>query len=167
VKVYERGRPADGDRLVCSEPVFAPGAGATENSMVAVGRSVVVENNYGYEGPRSTMFGKTTEPGITRVGIEDGRCTTAWTSPEVAPTSVPKASLASGLLYVYTKPERSDGIDAWYLTAIDVDTGETAYKRLTGTGPQWNNHYAALYLGPGTATAYVATVAGLVRVTDS
>ena len=32
-------------------------------------------------------------------------------------------------------------------------------------GIQYNNHYAAIYLGPDGA-AYVATLAGLVRVTD-
>ena len=39
------------------------------------------------------------------------------------------------------------------------------WSRLTGTGIQWNNHYAAIYLGPD-GTAYVATLAGLVRVAD-
>lgn len=34
-----------------------------------------------------------------------------------------------------------------------------------GTGVQWNNHYAAIYLGPD-GTAYIATLAGLVRLRD-
>ncbi|WP_263251828.1 PQQ-binding-like beta-propeller repeat protein [Saccharopolyspora rosea] len=149
---------------VCRAEVLAPGAGATENSLVAVGNSVLVENNYGYRGPQSTMFGRTTEPGIERVDADT--CSVAWHSDESAPTSVPKASLADGLLYVYGKPADDEGIDAWYFTAIDVRTGRTVYKRLTGTGPQWNNHYAAIYLGPDGA-AYLAGMAGMMRIADA
>ncbi|MGH3330487.1 MAG: hypothetical protein ACRDPJ_04190 [Nocardioidaceae bacterium] len=151
-------------RRVCAEPVFRKGASATENSLVAVGRSVLVENNHGYAGPASTSGGKSTAPGIARVDIRRSECSTAWTSKETAPTSVPKASLANGLLYVYTKPAGVPS-DPWYLTAIDVDTGRTVWRRLTGTGVQWNNHYAAIYIGPR-RTAYIATLAGLLRVKD-
>ena len=83
----------------------------------------------------------------------------------IAPTSVPKVSLGNGLVYAYTKPVRKDGIDAWYFTAIDVRTGKVAWSRLTGTGIQWNNHYASIYLGPDGA-AYIATLVGLVRIAD-
>ncbi|HEX5862263.1 MAG TPA: hypothetical protein VFY58_10495 [Nocardioides sp.] len=149
----------------CRVPVLARGASTTENSLVAAGRSFIIENNYGYEGPQSTMFGRSTTPGVARVLLEDDGCRVAWTSSETAPTSVPKASHGNGLLYVYTKPPREDGVDAWYLTAIDIRSGKTAWSRLTGTGTQWNNHYAAIYLGPD-GTAYVATLAGLVRIAD-
>jgi hypothetical protein len=163
VVVYRRGADVRGDRQVCRVPVFEAGESATENSLVAVGRSLIVENNYGYTGPQSTLFGRTTAPGIARVVIGEHGCRVAWTSDEVAPTSVPKASLGNGLLYVYGKP--SSPYDPWYFTAIDIRTGRTAWRRLTGTGPLWNNHYASIYLGPD-GTAYVATVAGLVRISD-
>ena len=149
----------------CRVPVLARGASTTENSLVAAGRSLIIENNYGYEGPQSTMLGRSTRPGVARVLLRRHGCRVAWTSSETAPTSVPKASHGNGLLYVYTKPPRQDGIDAWYLTAIDIRSGKTVWSRLTGTGTQWNNHYAAIYLGPD-GTAYVATLAGLVRVAD-
>jgi hypothetical protein len=149
----------------CRVPVLARGASTTENSLVAAGRSFIIENNYGYEGPHSTIFGRSTTPGVARMLLRRDGCRVAWTSSETAPTSVPKASHGNGLLYVYTKPPREDGIDAWYLTAIDIRSGKTVWSRLTGTGTQWNNHYAAIYLGPD-GTAYVATLAGLVRVAD-
>ena len=76
-----------------------------------------------------------------------------------------KASLGNGLLYAYTKPPRADGVDAWYVTAIDLRTGATRWSRLTGTGTQWNNHYSSIYLGPD-GTLYVATLAGLIRMKD-
>jgi len=93
-------------------------------------------------------------------------CHVAWTNDSIAPSSVAKASLGNGLLYAYTKPKRRDGLDPWYFTAIDIRTGRTVWSRLTGTGIQWNNHYAAIYLGPDGA-AYIATLAGLVRIQDS
>lgn len=126
---------------------------------------MIVENNYGYTGPAATLGGKTTSPGVARVDIAPGNCTVAWTSQEIAPTSVPKASLANGLVYVYTKPATSL-VDAWYLTAIDLRTGRTAFSQLTGTGPGYNNHYASIYLGPD-GSAYVPTLAGMVRVHDT
>jgi hypothetical protein len=159
VQAYDR---RNGTRM-CDVPVFRPGRSATENSLVAVGNSVIVENNYGYAGPLSTLFGGTTEPGVSKVDL--GRCRVEWTSDEIAPSCVAKVSLQTGLLYVYAKPARTSAA-AWYFTAIDVRTGRTAFRVLTGTGVQWNNHYAAITLGPDGA-AYVATLGGLVRVADS
>ena len=161
---YKRSARDRERRLVCRTPVFRKGESATENSIVAVRRSVLVENNYGYTSPATTMNGGSTAPGIARVRVGRKGCGTMWTSKETAPTSVPKASLANGLLYVYAKPP-GDPADPWYFTAIDVDTGRTVWRRLTGTGPQWNNHYAAIYLGPD-GSAYIATVAGVVRLED-
>jgi hypothetical protein len=152
---------------VCQAGVFAPGASDTENSLTVVGDSVIVENNYGYSGPQSTLLGQTTSPGIARVQAASGRtCTVMWTSQETAPTSVPKVSLGSGLLYVYTKPKNNFGIDEWYFTAIDVRTGDTVYKQLTGTGVTFNNHYASIYVGAD-GSAYIATLTGLIRIHDT
>jgi len=169
ILVYDR-REGVTDRLHCTQPVLADNAGTTDNSLVAAGNSFIIENNYGYGGPLTTLLGRTTTPGISRVMVDDDGCHIAWTSDEIAPSSVPKASLGNGLLYAYTKPAKINGapnlLDAWYFTAIDIRTGKTAWSRLTGTGVQWNNHYASIYLGPDGA-AYIATLAGLVRITDS
>jgi len=166
VQFYRRTGNAT-DRLICSVPVFADGASATENSLAyAGGRSVIVENNYGYAGVQSTELGKTTSPGVARVDLdEDGSCRVAWTNPITAPTSVPKVSLGNGLLYVYTKPASNPLDDSWYFTAIDVRTGVTRWRQRTGNGTQWNNHYASIYLGPD-GTAYMPTLAGLIRLQD-
>ena len=62
VLFYKRdGNPKN--RLICKAPVFGAGTSATENSLVAAGRAVIAENNYGYEGPQSTIGGRTTSPG--------------------------------------------------------------------------------------------------------
>jgi hypothetical protein len=169
IVVYDR-RKGVTDRLHCTQPVLADNAGTTENSLVAASNSLIIENNYGYGGPATTLLGKTTTPGISRVMVDDDGCHVAWTNNSIAPTSVAKASLGNGLLYAYTKPDLGsklkNTLDAWYFTAIDIHTGKTVWSRLTGTGIQWNNHYAAIYLGPD-GSAYVATLAGLIRLSDS
>ncbi|MDN4173377.1 hypothetical protein QWY28_10515 [Nocardioides sp. SOB77] len=156
--------------LVCQEAVFADDASATDNSLVSVGTGVVVENNAGYSGPWRTVLGRTTPGGFARVDLvtgEDGErtCETVWTSDVAAPTSVAKLSLATGLLYAYEKRSSPWGAAAWYLVAIDVRTGRTAYRVRTGLGSLLNNHYSAVTLAPD-GSAYVATMAGMVRVRD-
>jgi len=126
---------------------------------------VVVENNYGYSSPLSTLLGRSTTGGLARVDVTDGRCTVAWTSDEIAPTSVAKVSLATGLVYAYTKRRSAWGAAAWYLTAIDARTGTTVWSVRTGLGMAFNNHYSAITLAPD-GSAYVATLAGMVRVRD-
>jgi len=160
--------------LVCETAVFSAAESATDNSLVAVGDAgVVVENNYGYDSPLTTTLGRATAGGLARVDAvqtsetRDGReCQVAWTSEEVAPTSVAKVSLANGLVYAYTTRASRWGVQAWYVTAIDAASGDTAFSVRTGTGSMFNNHYAAVTLGPD-GSLYVATLAGMVRVRDS
>jgi hypothetical protein len=164
VVVYVRGPETNGAK-VCAEPVFAKGESATDNSLIAIGRSVIVENNYGYSGPTATEQGGSTSRGLARVSFSGGRCTTVWTSKERAPSVVPKASLSTGLVYTYTKPPRADQIDPWYFTALDYRTGKTVFKRLAGTGLGYNNNYAPITIGPD-GSAYVGALGGLVRLRD-
>jgi hypothetical protein len=150
IVVYRRSASVPGARLVCTEQVFLAGTGATDQSLIGAGRAMVAENNFGYTGPASTMNGGVTSPGLQRVDIdEDGLgCHTVWSSQERAPSVVPKLSLASGLVYTFTKPPRSDDTDAWYFTVLDFRTGETVYRRLAGTGFGHNNNFAPVTLGP-------------------
>ncbi|MCW2786609.1 MAG: hypothetical protein JWP74_3126 [Marmoricola sp.] len=170
VQFYQRDG-ADAGKLICQAPVFAAGASDTENSLAYAGdsdgsESVIVENNYGYKGVTTTIGGKTSSPGVAKVDLNaDGTCDVAWTDEVSAPTSVPKVSLANGLVYVYSKPAASKLEDDWYFTAINIRTGVTQWKQLTGNGIQWNNHYASIYVGPDGA-AYMPTLTGLIRFKD-
>jgi hypothetical protein len=154
---------------VCTQPVFAPGRSATENTLVGFGRSVVVENNYGYDLFPTMAFGRTSAPGVARIDLDaDGHgCHVAWESHEISQTTVPKLSLGNGLLYLYTKlPEAPRWVDAYYLTAVDVRSGETVYKALAGTGLGYDNNWAPITLGPD-GTAYVGTLRGLLAIRDA
>jgi len=155
------------------------GASCTENAPIGFAREgakgleypLIVENNYGYQSWISTYEGSSTVGGITRVdAVPDGKggyvAKVVWTSSEVSPTTVPKLSLATGLIYLYTKDARSDGIDAWYFTAVDFETGKTVFKILTGTGLGYNNNYAPITIGPEGGTAYVGCLNGLICISD-
>jgi hypothetical protein len=168
VVVYRRTAHArPGRRVVCAHAVFEKGASATENSLIGTGRSMIVENNYGYAPPPfATEDGKTTTPGIERVDVARNRssCRTKWHSDAVAPSVVPKLSLATGLVYTITKPPGKP--DAWYATALDFRTGQRRWSRLLGTGVYYNNHYAGIALSPR-GNLYSGVLGGTVRLADA
>jgi hypothetical protein len=158
-------RRTDG-AFVCHAPVFGKGASNTDQSLIGAANSFIAENNYGYSGPLATEQGGTTTPGLERVDVdEQGRCHKVWHSNEIAPSVVPKLSLANGLVYSYTKPG-GDRSDPWYLTALDFRTGRTVFKFRAGSGLGFNNNYAPVTIGPD-GTAYVGTLGGLVAMRDA
>lgn len=164
VLVYRRESHYQGKRLVCKQPVFQPNGSCTENSLVGANNSLVVENNYGYASPTTTMgTGTTGHSGVSRVDFApDGSGGhVAWTNDSSVPSVVSKLSLSSGLIYTYTKKP-----DGWYFTAIDFSDGKTVYEALIGVSIAVNSHYAGLFLGPDGRTAYVGTLEELISVTQ-
>ncbi len=154
-------------REVCRVPVFPRGASADENSLIAAGRSMVVENNYGYSGPTAVMGGKLTEPGFARVDIDRNGlgCRLVWTNTtERAPTVVSKLSLASGLIYTYTIEPGSS--DPWYWTAIDFRTGRVVWRRYAGSGVSYNNNYAGIAVSRA-GREYLGVIGGVISLNDS
>ena len=155
-------------REVCRVPVFEKGASATENSLLGVGRSLVVENNYGYQDPFGPNSGAVTQPGFARVHInKSGKgCRKNWTNHDVrAPTVVPKVSTATGLIYAYARPPDPSGSQGYYWTAIDYRTGKTVWQQYAGSGLVYNNNYAGLAIGPD-GTAYLGVIGGIVALRD-
>jgi len=157
-------------RVVCEVPVFTKGSSATENSLIAVGGSLIVENNYGYV-LGQTAGGKLTAPGMARVDVRPGGrgCRLVWTNRTVrAPSVVPKASLRNGLVYTYTKDADPGAptADVWSWTALDFRTGRVVWQRLAGVGGGFNNHYAGIALGPDGRTAYLGGVGGVMAIRD-
>jgi hypothetical protein len=166
VVVYRTAVHPRKPRLVCKVPVFRRGASDTENSLIVAGRSILVENNYGYTGPTTTENGGMTSAGLARVDVNrDGRgCHTVWTNTtDAAPTVVPKLSLATGLVYTYTKGAGTE--DPWYWTALDFRTGRTVYRQLAGTGVDYNNNYAGIAIARD-GGEYLGTLGGVVSMRD-
>lgn len=149
----------DGDE-VCRADVF-DGDGAADR-LVADGAGVLVQNVDGYGGPLSTILGRTTSGGIARV-LPD--CEVAWTADVDAPSGAPAVAPEAGLAYAYTKRHSWLGVNAWYLTALDLRTGHVVFSVRTGLGVLRDNHHGEVALGPD-ASAYVPVLGGLVRVHD-
>lgn len=157
--------------VISEIPLFEEGHSVSENSLIAYGRSFIVENNYSDTGAGFLEMNPTSYPGVVRVDMNED-CTGAeivWESDEASATVVPKLSTGNGLVYLYTR-EINDDIPecavAWYFTAIDFRTGETVYKVFTGCGSNWNNSYGPITIGPN-GTAYVGVFNGLISVSDS
>jgi hypothetical protein len=94
-------------------------------------------------------------------------CRTVWNSNAIAPTVVPKISLANGLVYTYTKPGSNDGSDYWYLTTLDFRTGRTVYRFRAGEGLGYNNNYAPITIGPDNGAVYLGVLGGMVKIRDA
>ena len=151
-------------RIVCAGPGLRhSGASATENSLLTAGRSLVVENNYGYQDPFGPMSGALTEPGFARVDVRRGGrgCRKVWeTFTERAPDRRAEALDRDrpGLhLHARRRPERQQ---PWFWTAISLRTGKTAFKRYAGSGLSFNNNYAGIAHRPATAPPTSASSAG-------
>jgi hypothetical protein len=173
-------------RTICTVPVFKKGASDTENSIISMGHSLFVENNYGYDivkfndviangvpigGDRAAV----STPGFARIDIaSNGKsCHKAWENHTVrAPSVVAKGDTKTGLIYTYENikdPKTSDA-DPWYWTVLDARTGKVVFKKLAGWGGEYNNHYAGIALGrnpaTGKVTAYVGGVGGIMALRD-
>jgi len=154
-------------RVVCKQPVFGPGASATENSLITAGRSLIVENNYGYQDPFGPNSGAVTEAGFARVDMNKKLtdCKLKWTNTEVrGPTVVPKLSTKNGLIYTYTRPP-DPAAEGYYWTALKYSNGKTAWNQYAGSGLTHNNNYAGIAIGPD-GTAYLGVIGGIVALRD-
>ena len=72
IYVARRGALADGEeRVICKVPVFTKGASVTDNSMIAYGRSIVLENNSGYTNSMIQKDYNDVEGGVVRVDVRE------------------------------------------------------------------------------------------------
>jgi hypothetical protein len=170
VVVYRRARHLrrGQKRIVCEVPVFPKKTGATENSLITAGRSLIVENNYGYQDPFGPNSGAVTQPGFARVDVKRNGtgCKKVWTNRELrASTVVPKLSTKTGLIYAYTRRPDPSGSQGYYWAALRFSNGKTAWQKYAGSGLLFNNNYAGLALGPD-RTAYLGVIGGIIALRD-
>lgn len=166
--VYKRlGKHNQDERLICSVPIFDEGHSVTDNSMIAIGRSIIVENNAGFINAMDQTDWSNAGGGIVRVDVreDESGCDIIWTSAERSPSSVPKLSLANGVAYFYTYKNRPSGVNDWYLMGLDYRTGATLFKLYTGSGGNYDNNWSPITLAPD-GTAYVGTTKGIIAIWD-
>jgi len=175
-RTAEKLRPNEG-RVVCKVPVFEPGKGATEDSLIGLGRSLIVVNQYGYRmwlnKEKNRFESSPTEPGVTRIdindnGVDNGKaCQVVWANEALAEPQVsPKMSTRTGLVYLFTREYDETGLDAYYWTAVDFRTGDVVWSQLVGTGALFDSYVPGPAIGPA-GTLYVGTYGGLVALRDS
>ena len=165
---HKAAEPVDQAPL-CEVPVFQRGAGATEDSLIGLGRSLIVANEYGYIFDPLTPKSSPTVPGIARVDIDpNGKgCSLVWTNDQVAAPQVgPKMSTKTGLIYFYTQKYDQAGLEVYYWTAVDFRTGAIVWEQQVGTGSQFNSYVPGPAIGP-TGALYVGLYGGLVSLRDT
>jgi hypothetical protein len=149
-------------RQICRTPLFTAGASAVENAPIAVGRSVIVPNTYGYDYRPGSAPGPI-PGGLIRIDVrrDESGCATRWTD-SVPSAAVPKLSVRDG--YIYTIQRTVTGTIASYdLVVIDSGSGAAVRTRPVGTGPQFEaNQLAGVSTRDG--TLYQGTVSGIVQI---
>jgi hypothetical protein len=173
-------------RVVCQVPVFARGASDDENSLISIGRSLIVENNYGYDLEKwndvigggiklGGNLGLISAPGMDRIDIaRDGSgCRIVWRNNKIhTPSAVAKGDSANGLIYTYEKlkDRGQPGAGVWGWTGVDYRTGKIVWRRIAGHGGLYNNHYAGIALGrnprTGKTSLYLCGIGGIVALRD-
>jgi hypothetical protein len=162
VNVYNRQT----GQLVAQQAVFTnlPYRGDTENSLIAVNHSILVENNFGNKSVLSTIGPATTQPDMDRVDFNPttGQSRVVWQNTHIAvPSIVSQLSTSDGLEYTYAKDARG-----WYWAALDFRTGAIVAKsyvpwsHIVG-GALANNWYSGLTIGPD-GSAYAGVFGGIV-----
>jgi hypothetical protein len=152
-------------RLVCRIPVFKAGRGSLENSFIGYDHSIIIENNMGM-----AVFGDSSngEPGITRVDVRRdlSGCDVVWENYAVRAGTGAKLSTKTGLIYVHELLFDTGPINAWYISALDFETGAVAWRHYIGSGKQWDNAMLTMSIGPnGLLTS--GTFSGLISVRDA
>ncbi len=147
VLVYRLDDVPAKERLVCKVPVFKPGRSVLENSFIGYDHSIVVENNMGFSVQGDSSRG---EPGFARIDVRRdlSGCDLAWEKYDLRAGTGAKLSLGSGLIYVHELLMDTGDVDAWYITALDFETGDTVWRKYVGSGKQWDNAMLTLSIGP-------------------
>lgn len=139
---------ASSSRVVCEHPVFKEDRGYLDNTFVGYGKSLVIQNNYG-----SKFFEPAaSEPGLARVDVRPGYsgCNTIWENYAVSSKVPPKLSTADGYVYQYTmKSGDGDKLGAFYLSALDFQTGKLASEIFIGSGKRLDSPMLSINFLPG------------------
>ena len=161
MNVYHR---SDG-RLICSVPVFSTNNTGCENSLIGYGNDVVIEDNGGFE----LFFGdaQNTNKGLIKIHVRDdlSGADIVWENYDLKASTTPTLSTANGLIYSYCVKEGQGGSDAWFLSMVDWETGETVYEYWVGSGKNFADMLQPVVINSG--AFYIGTNTGLLVIRDN
>jgi hypothetical protein len=166
--VYDRRALPKGQRLVCKVPLFDPGASANENSVLAAGRSLIVQNWFGGVEDYIDVKAEQLKPGVMRIDVreDESGCDVVWRSSELATRGSLKLSTATGLIYGSMRERSVADRKAYYAYALDFRTGKTVYRVRLGVGSQSDILDFPLYVGQDGAL-YQPLITGLAKFNDT
>ena len=167
IVAYTGDVPDGQTRQICRVPVFAEGGSATDNSMIAYDRSIILENNHGYTNALIQKDYGDVTGGVVRVDVreDESGCDIIWESDVKVPSVVPKLSLGNGIAYFYTFELLDNGDRLWSLVGLDFETGKEVVRFPTGTGIGYNNNWASIAIAPNGDT-YIGTRQGIVQIRE-
>jgi hypothetical protein len=153
-------RTTDGSSLPIDKPVpFTETTAQTENICASYDNKFVVENNYspgvaGYE-----ITGQTGQEEVRQLWVNYG---------VFAPNAVPLISGASNTVYVYEMQGPSfypltTTTQQWFVTALDLGTGNILWRKPIGQDISYNSIYAPLSLDDK-QNIYIGLFGGLLRI---
>ena len=135
---------ADSGSEVCRMRAFKAPVQGTENSPMAWGNSLVIPSTYGFQYPPIAVTGPSvpaTAPfrgGMTRIDVEDGRCSRVWETTTDRMATLPRLSRADGMIHglAYGRyvpgPQQLGSVN---YAAIDFQTGRRVVTRQVATAP--------------------------------
>ena len=138
----------DEDRLVCRMGMFEPGRSAIQNTVMAHGRSIVAQNNYGGAFYEVGDF----EPGLARVDVREDHsgCDLIWQDSTISSQVPPRLSTGDGHVWLYShRRDQPEEVHAVYLTALDFETGAVVSETFVASGKRMDNPMLSIDFLPG------------------
>lgn len=153
-------RTTDGSSIPIDNPIpFTESTAQTENICASYGNKFIIENNYS---PGIAAYEIIGQPGHEQVKQ-------LWVNYKVfAPNAVPLISGASNTVYVYEMQGPSfypltTTTQQWFVTALDLQTGNILWRKHIGNGILYNSIYAPLSLDDK-KHIYIGLFGGLLRL---
>jgi len=170
------GEGGRGGELICQKQLFSTGSSGTENSAIAVGRSIFVASTYGYPYPKVPEGAGPAVPptadfigGMVRVDLrmDEQACDLVWET-DVRSSAVPKLSTADGFVYTVERIDANGNyatsfLDSYDFTVMDSETGAVLYHEQIGSGFFHNTLEMVGNTGDD-RVLWVGTLSGVTRI---
>ncbi|MFT4199777.1 hypothetical protein [Gordonia sp. (in: high G+C Gram-positive bacteria)] len=164
---------SDDGGLVCRMKAFRRSGQGTENSIPAMGNTLVIPSTYGYQYPPQAESGGPSRPlsapfvgGSTRVDVSASGCRRVWENDDRIAT-LPRLARGDGVVYALGYGPLRPGpqqLGPVYLIGSDFRTGRRVLTLPVGQGPLDEPMELTGTIGPD-GTMWQATVGRMLRFT--